>query len=271
MPFVHLHAPHATPSERDVFLVIHADRLLAGPDISGAVLLPDFTALTQWEHIDVSPLHVGHIDGRPCWLCAVESAETAPPPGWEWHENRALLSVLTPAQSHAISCARQLLWWDRRHRFCGACGTPTIEMADERARRCPSCAAIFFPVVSPAVIVAVTRGDELLLAHNRHFRAGMFSLLAGFVEPGETLEQAAMREVREEVGIEIDDLRYVASQPWSFPNSLMVGFRARHVRGELAVDGKEIEQAGWFRRTSMPEIPRPGTVARLLIDDWRRE
>lgn len=271
MAFVHLHAPNVVPTASDICLVIQADRLLARPEVEAAVGLPEFAALAGWSGSAVAPLHAGLIDGRPCWLVTVENADAPTPAGWEWHETRALLGVLTPAQTHAISCARQLLWWERRHRFCGACGTPTVVVAEERARRCPGCGALFFPAVSPAVIVAVTRGDELLLAHNRNFRAGMFSLLAGFVDPGETLEQTVVREVREEVGIEIGDLRYVASQPWSFPNSLMMGFRARHVRGDLVVDGKEIEQAGWFRRDALPEVPRPGTVARLLIDAWLRE
>jgi NAD+ diphosphatase len=172
---------------------------------------------------------------------------------------------------HAVSCARELQAWQSRSRFCGCCGTPTVVVTDERARKCPSCNALFFPTISPAVIVAVTRGDQILLAHNRNFRPGMFSLLAGFVDPGETLEQAAIREVREEVGIEIGALRYVTSQPWPFPNSLMLGFRAQHERGEIFVDGKEIEQAGWYSRDALPEIPRVGTVARLIIDAWLRE
>lgn len=146
-----------------------------------------------------------------------------------------------------------------------------VESPDERARRCPNCSAVYFPSVSPAVIVAVTRGDELLLAHNRNFRPGMFSILAGFVDPGETLEQAVVREVREESALEIGDVHYVKSEPWPYPNSLMLGFRARHVSGEIQVDGKEIEVAGWYKRTALPEIPRPGSLARFLIDQWLRE
>jgi NAD+ diphosphatase len=214
---------------------------------------------------------VGLVDGRPHWLCAVEKADAAPPAGWHWHDTRALLGLFSPEQWQAISCARQLLWWERRHRFCGVCGTPTLVVADERARRCPKCGASFFPAASPAVIVAVTRGDELLLAHNRNFRPGVFSLLAGFVDPGETFEQAAEREVREEVSIRISELRYVASQPWSFPNSLMVAFRARHAGGEIAVDRKEIEEARWCRRSAMPQTPNPGTIARRLIEQWLHE
>lgn len=270
MAFAHLHAPSAKPAPSDYCVTVQSDRLLARPDVSAAITLPDVATLASWAAARSPLLHLGVLDGHPCWTCAVESPETPAPVGWEWHDTRALLSELTPAQWHAVSCARQLVWWDRRHRFCGTCGTATIDVPEERARRCPACAALYFPVASTAVIVAVTRGDELLLAHNRNFRAGMFSLLAGFVDPGETLEQAAVREVREEVSLEIGDLRYVTSQPWSFPNSLMVGFHARHVAGEISVDGREIEQAAWYTRATLPEIPRLGTVARTMIEAWRQ-
>lgn len=268
MSFVHLHAPHAKPAAADICLVIQADRLLTRADVIDAISLPAFGALSEWSGVSVRLMHVGLMDGVPVWLCPIEATETVAPEGWQWHDTRALVGVLSPEQSHAISCARQLSWWDRRHQFCGVCGTPTLEVPEERARRCPQCTALFFPAVSPAIIVAVTRGDELLLAHNRNFRPGMFSVLAGFVDPGETLEQAVAREVREEVGIELDDIHYIASQPWPFPNSLMLGFRARYVSGEIAVDGKEIEQANWYQRTALPDIPRRGTVARSLIDGW---
>lgn len=271
MAFVHLHAPAATPSAGDLCFAIEGDRLLARPNVDCTVGLPDFGALAGWAAVPPAPLHVGRIDGRACWLMTVEAAGCEAPSGWAWHETRGLLGVFTPAEWHAVSCARQLAWWERHHQFCGRCGTPTVVVAEERARRCPECGALFFPTASPAVIMAITRGDELLLAHNRNFRPGMFSLLAGFVDPGETFEQAVAREVREEVAVEVTDLRYVTSQPWAFPNSLMVGFRAVHVSGEIRVDGKEIEAAGWFRRDALPEIPRVGTVARLMIDAWRNE
>jgi NAD+ diphosphatase len=271
MAFVHFHAPAAVPAAGDLCLVIEGDRILVRPDAQSAVGLPDFGVLAGWAETPRAPVHVGRIDDRACWLLPVGTMECVPPSGWEWQDTRGLIGLFTPEEWHAVNCARQLAWWERHHRFCGGCGTPTVGLPEERARRCPQCGALFFPSASPAVIVAITRGDELLLAHNRNFRAGMFSLLAGFVDPGETLEQAVAREVREEVAVEIAGLRYVTSQPWAFPNSLMVGFRAVHMSGELAVDGKEIETAGWFRRDALPEIPRVGTVARLMIDAWCRE
>ncbi|MEO7599147.1 MAG: NAD(+) diphosphatase [Opitutus sp.] len=269
MSFVHLHSLAATPKPDDCLLVIQGDRLLAEPNVAQVVVLPRYSTIRQWSQVNVEAVHLGLIEGRALWAVIIDDAETSAPSGFAWHETRALLAVFTPAQWQAISCARQLLWWERRHRYCGVCGTPTAIVSEERARRCPQCNSVFFPVVSSAVIVAVTQGEQLLLAHNRNFRPGMFSLLAGFVDPGETLEQAAVREVHEETGIVIGSLEYVTSQPWPFPNSLMVGFRAQYVSGDIAVDGREIEEAAWFERTALPEIPRPGTIARLIIDQWR--
>jgi NAD+ diphosphatase len=271
MAFAHSHRCVSSPAPLDRCLVIQADRLLVRLDAERGVALPDIAALANWVPAEPTPFHVGKIDDQSCWSHAVADPTIAPPAGWEWHETRSLLNVLSAAQLHAISCARQLHWWQSRHRFCGCCGTPTVDGVEERVKRCPSCGALFFPAASPAMIVAITRGEKLLLAHNRNFRPDMFSLLAGFVEPGETLEQATTREVREEVGIEIAAPRYITSQPWPFPNSLMIGFRAEHRSGEICVDGKEIEQAGWFTRDALPEIPRVGTVARLLIDGWLNE
>jgi NAD+ diphosphatase len=255
-------------SKSGVCIILQGDRMLGRFESEGRLLLPDLAVVGSF----VNDTHsLGQLDGRDSWFASVADAGTLPPAGWEWLETRALLSAFSASQLQAVSCARELHWWRERNRFCGCCGAPTIDVATERAKKCPQCNALFFPNASPAIIVAVTRGEQILLAHNRNFRPGMFSLLAGFVDPGETLEQAAVREVREEVGIEIGQLRYISSQPWPFPNSLMLGFRAQYVSGELLVDGKEIEQAGWFTRDALPEIPRLGTVARAIIDAWLKE
>jgi NAD+ diphosphatase len=271
MSFVHLHAPQAVPDPGDSALAMRGDRMIARLESDGAIVIPPFSAVHGLLRPSEPPLHVGRLDGRVCWLCPFDNADAAAPGGWEWLEIRSLLPTLNGAQWQALACARQLQGWRSRHRFCGCCGTATVDAADERAKRCPKCGASFFPSAAPAVIVAVTRGDRLLLAHNPNFRPGMFSLLAGFVDPGETLEQAVVREVREEAGIEIGDLRYVTSQPWPFPNSLMLGFRAVHRSGEITVDGREIGEAGWFTRDALPDIPRIGSISRELIESWRRE
>ncbi len=156
--------------------------------------------------------------------------------------------------------------WDLSHRFCGRCGAATVLKEGEQARECPACRSLSYPRISPAVIVAVVRGDRILLARAARSPPGLYSVLAGYVEPGETLEECVRREVREETGIEVANLRYFASQPWPFPHSLMIAFTAEHASGEIAVDGVEILDAGWYRADGLPGIPGPMTVARRLID-----
>ncbi|MDR0760136.1 MAG: NAD(+) diphosphatase [Treponema sp.] len=165
--------------------------------------------------------------------------------------------------------AYHVMQWRRESVYCGVCGGRNIDAPDELARLCPVCGRREYPRISPAVIVLVTNDrDEVLLAHNKKFAAGFYSLIAGFNEAGENLETTVEREVREEAGINIRNIRYEASQPWPFPNSLMLGFTARHVRGEICPDGEEIEDARWFRRDALPKLPGPGSVARYLINQW---
>lgn len=167
--------------------------------------------------------------------------------------------------------AVQLVEWARTHRFCGRCGTQTELANGERAMRCPSCKLLSFPRLAPAIITLVERDGEALLARGRLFAVPMYSCLAGFVEPGETLEEAVHREVREEVGVELADVRYVASQPWPFPHSLMLGFRATWGSGDIVIDEKEIMDARWYRRDALPQIPPRLSIARRLIDEWLDE
>ena len=164
--------------------------------------------------------------------------------------------------------AVQLVEWARTHRFCGRCATPTEQQQGERAMRCPSCGLLAFPRLAPAMITLVSRGDEVLLARGVQFRSPVYSCLAGFVEPGESLEGAVVREVREEVGVEVGDVRYWGSQPWPFPHSLMIGFTAEWKRGDIDMDPAEIVDAQWFRRDNLPPIPPPISIARKLIDAW---
>jgi NAD+ diphosphatase len=165
--------------------------------------------------------------------------------------------------------AVQLVDWDRNHRHCGRCGTATEPVPGERARGCPDCGLLAFPRLAPAVIALVERPDgAALLARGRNFPVPMYSCLAGFVEPGETLEEAVAREVHEEVGVEITDVRYVASQPWPFPHSLMIGFEAVWESGDITIDEGEIVDAGWYTPDDLPMIPPAMSIARTLIDRW---
>jgi NAD+ diphosphatase len=172
--------------------------------------------------------------------------------------------------------AVQIVEWARTHRYCGRCGEPTEPAAGERAMRCPRCRLLSFPRLAPAMITLVTRGEsgpdqEALLARGVQFRAPMYSCLAGFVEPGETLEGAVVREVREEVGVEVGDVHYAGSQPWPFPHSLMLGFRASWIGGDIVCDPAEILDANWYRKDDLPPIPPGISIARKLIDVWLAE
>lgn len=166
--------------------------------------------------------------------------------------------------------ASQVLHWDETHRFCGKCGSKTHDKKDEMAKVCPNCGNLMYPVICPAIIVAVTKGDKILLAHNGGFEEGLYSLIAGFVEAGEPIESTVEREVFEEVGLKVKNITYYKSSSWAFPNSLMLGFFAEYESGEIKVDGKEIIHADWFSKDNLPTIPGKFTVARKIIDEFIR-
>lgn len=184
----------------------------------------------------------------------------------------ALAASVPEIEWHVAGRAVQLVAWRQTHRFCGRCGVATVDVPGERAMRCPQCRLMLFPRLAPAVITLVTRPDgRALLGRNANFPIPMFSCLAGFVEPGETLEQAVAREVHEEVGVRVQRIRYQGSQPWPFPHSLMIGFRAEWASGDIAVDGTEIAEADWFAPDDLPPIPPKLSIARTLIDAWLAE
>jgi NAD+ diphosphatase len=242
---------------------------------NGEVLLTDDGEFPLGTAIDVGvagagePVLLGLLAGVPALAVGVEPG-TEPRHGMEFHELRALSASLPERRWVLAGRAVQIVEWTRTHRFCGRCATPTEPSPGERAKRCPACGLLAFPRLAPAVITLVERGDEILLANGRAFGVPMYSCLAGFVEPGETLEEAVRREVAEEVGVELADVRYFASQPWPFPHSLMIGFTATWAANEIEIDPEEIVAAGWFRADAMPLIPPGLSIARWLIDDWLR-
>jgi NAD+ diphosphatase len=210
--------------------------------------------------------YLGTLDGVGCFATSLDGVDI--PPDLEPRGLRALYGVLDDDLWAIAGRAVQIVEWERTHRFCGACGTPTEPHAHERARRCPACRHLAFPRLSPAVIMLVTREGQALLARGRRFPEPMYSCIAGFVDPGESLEEAVVREVREETGIEVENVRYFGSQPWPFPHSLMIGFTAEYAGGEIAVEEEEIVDAGWFAPDELPLLPPPLSIARRLIDDW---
>ncbi|MBP7263569.1 MAG: NAD(+) diphosphatase [Spirochaetia bacterium] len=193
--------------------------------------------------------------------------EDAPAPnGWEWRPLRAAVMALPEDAWLPAARAMAFMRWREATRYCGRCGGRNQDKADEPARVCSACGALSFPRISPAVLAVVRRGDKLLLARNAASRLGFWSLIAGFVEPGERFEDCVRREVREEVGLDIRVDGYLGSQPWPFPDQLMIGFKASWASGELAPDGVEIAEAGWFGPDDHPPLPNPGSLSRRLID-----
>lgn len=194
-------------------------------------------------------------------------AAGAPAPGgWEWRPFRQVIGALPESEWLGAARAMAFVHWRASTRFCGRCGARNGDKADEIARVCPACGAMSFPRISPAVLAAVRKGDRLLLAHNAANKTGTWSILAGFVEPGETFEGCVRREVLEEVSVEVEPRGYLGSQSWPFPDQLMVGFAVDWKAGELKPDGVEIAEAGWFGPDDHPPLPMHGSLSRRLID-----
>lgn len=254
-------------NESAYWLLRCENRIFTSDPQSPATLFPFARAADVVSPTGVLP--VGEWQGRPCYAADVASAPAHL--AGEWHTLRALFGLGGSEAFALAGRATQLLDWQNNHRFCGHCATPTTVRGGELAMGCPQCGLLAYPRISPAVMVLISRGDQLLLARSPHFRPGVFSALAGFVEAGETLEQCAVREVREEVGIEIANLRYFSSQSWPFPNSLMLAFFADYAGGVITPQASEIEAADWFAVDALPELPDQLSIARQLIDAWRHE
>jgi NAD+ diphosphatase len=235
--------------------------LLLGADAG----LPSETvldALGPWRE----SLVFGMLDGLTCEM-RVWPADTAIPPELGKGHYRQLWHCWEAERLHAYSRAQQLATWLQQHRFCGACGEALVTRADEPARECPACGLKAYPRISPVCIGLVRRGEELLLARSPHFPPGVYSALAGFLEAGESAEDCLRREIREEAGIEIANIRWFGSQTWPYPHSLMMGFMAEYASGELQPQIGEIEDLRWFRKDRLPALPHPSTIAYQMIKD----
>lgn len=257
-----------SPARKRWILVQSGSVLFTSNPAPGTVLMPD-------------PLPAGLACGAPVYLgtrgdtiyYAVEvPGGAAPPDGWQPSPVRELSGRVPESDMAVASYAVRILDFDRSTTFCGRCGAKTRPLTTERARICTACSRIVYPRISPAIIVLIKKGEEVLLARSPRFPQGVFAVIAGFNEPGENLEQTVHREVREEVGIAVRNLRYFGSEPWPFPDSLMIGFVADHAGGEIRIDNQEIEAAGWFTRDTLPPVPSVESISRALIEAWiRRE
>jgi NAD+ diphosphatase len=258
--------PPAHRSDPAWWFVFMGDKLLVHVD-SPAVRVPCLQNVSELGFAVLRKHYLGQLDHRHCYSAEV-SEETVAPAGMAFEGLRQVYGRLDEDLFWIATRGVQIVDWDRTHQFCGRCGAPLEPKATERAKLCPHCGLHHFPRLAPAIIVLVERGHELLLARSRHFAKGMYSVIAGFVEPGETLEEAVVREVREEIGIAIKDIKYFGSQPWPFPHSFMIGFTATYASGEIVLEDPEIEDAGWFTRDNLPPLPGKISIARKLIDGF---
>ena len=211
--------------------------------------------------------YLGILNGDDLWVRVI-SAETLLPANFQWLGLRSQLEQLSAEYFQLAGRALQIAQWFYDHRFCGCCGQPTQEDNIDRAKVCIQCNLRFYPRISPCMIVLVTRGDEVLLAHHKRANRVVYSTLAGFIEAGESVEDCIRREVMEEVGLTLGDISYFRSQPWPFPGQLMLGFFAEYQAGEIHIDPTEIVDAKWFRYDQLPQVPASASVAGQLIADY---
>ena len=234
-------------------------------------LLPSVTAIDGLGIEATRTQYLGAWDQQHCYSAELPG-DFKPPEGFATKDLRMLFGALEPELHALAGRAVQIVEWDRTHQFCGVCGGQTEVSSTDRSRSCPDCAIPMYPRLSPAMIVAVERGDEILLGRSHNFPPGIFSVLAGFVEPGESAEEAVIREVYEETRITVEDVRYFGSQAWPFPNSLMLGFTARYASGSVDTDhDDEMEAADFFHVNELPAtFPGKISISQWLLEDFVR-
>lgn len=273
IPFTPATRPPAEPISAAVWFIFRGTDLLVLDGGETAVLPPtadEFRLLRThylgWLEEETAVIH--------CFAAEV-AAEAEPPTGMQFIGLRQLFERLPMVHLWLAGRAVQIIDWDRTHQFCSRCATPNAILDHERAKKCPNCGLVTYPRIAPAIIVRVDRlidgVPHLLLARNGRWRPNWYSVLAGFVEPGETLEDCVHREVFEEVGLRVKKVRYFASQPWPFPNSLMVGFTAEYASGDIVLEEEELADANWFTADNLPNLPSSMSIARRLVDAFIEE
>ena len=266
MTFVSTAEPPLTPPENAFWFFFRKQRLLVIQEGENT-RIPKTPDLKKTNLSAEGQHFFGMLNGRPCYASGLGSDEAIPEP-FSAMELRQVFRRFETDGIQAAGLAGHLLAWHRNHQYCSRCGKPNEDKEGERAKICPECGLINYPRLSPAIIVSVVRDGKILLAHSTRFPENFYSVLAGFVEPGETLEACVRREVFEEVGISVKNISYFGSQPWPFPDSLMMGFTAEYAGGEIKEDGVEISHADWFEPDRLPRIPPRISIARKLIDGF---
>jgi NAD+ diphosphatase len=261
--YLPLVVPPAQRNEPAIWFAFHRGELLMAQSADDAQL-PRAHDVADLGVSTVRSLYLGTYDGHHCYVSELEHANDLPA-GHAMHGLRAVFTLVEEPLAVLAGRAYQIIEWDRNHQFCSRCGTPTVARTEERARACPKCRFTVYPPVSPAIMILIKRGREVLLGRKKDWAPNRYSALAGFVEPGETLEDTVRRETREEVGVEVENIRYFGSQPWPFPHSLMVAFVADYAGGEIRPDGIEIEEARFFDAAQLPQLPPSISISRRLI------
>ena len=271
MSFVPLYKlQRAVPAPEDKLLIIDRQgRVYLQKDESGNLTIPDAGKFAELCSVELPEL--GNFRGKNCYGCRWET-DTPPADDLYVTDVRETLSAVDPAVKKLLLRGKPILEWLAQRKYCTVCGAKLVDHEQEEARYCPECRMLYFPKISPAVIVLIKRDDgKVLLAHNCKFRHKVYSLIAGFVEAGESAEDAVRREVREEVGLEIKNIQYKYSQSWPFPDSLMLGFTAEYASGELRPDGEEIVDANFYDIDEFPPLPGHGSIARRIIEEYIAE
>lgn len=252
-------ALHPKEERAASWFILAGDRLLLSDHNMG---IPDDIPFELQREI-----YLGTLENRHLFAGEAMNVDQIPK-GWLWINLRTLYGVISDEHYAIAGRAMQLINWDRIHKYCGCCGKETFIRETERCRECPSCGHLAYPKLAPAVLALVKKENKILLARSPHFPEKFYSVLAGYVDPGETLEQCIHREVYEEVGLAVKNICYFGSQPWPFSQSLMIAFTCDWQAGEISIDQSELTHADWFDRTNLPQLPPLLSISRMLIDSY---
>jgi len=251
-----------TSSDAYLFLFDHDELLIrVNNGIAQIPLASDVQSFMSQPTITHS---IGILHGHECFIATIGNDNL--PEDFSFAKVRPLYGQLEDDFFWFAGRASHIMNWMKNNKFCGCCGSPMHVFSLELAMECSQCGHLVYPRISPAIIVAVTRNNQILLAHSKRFAPNRYSVIAGFVEPGETLEECVRRELKEEVGVAVHNIQYFGSQPWPFPDSLMVAFTAQCSNEEITIDNQEITAAAWFSAGNLPDIPDKPSVGRQLID-----
>ena len=257
-------APHPVETQPGYWFAFCQNRMLVRNQ-DGRLEVP---WLDNPDDLKLQPLRVhtlGELEGKKCFSAELP-ADCQAPAGLQFSDLRAFYTGNEEDLYLVAGRAFQMVQWDQTHQFCGRCGTPTQYLKGETAKICPACKFTSYPRISPAIIVAVIKDDQILLSRYAGRLSNWHTIIAGFLEPGETLEECVQREVLEEVGLQVKNIRYFGNQPWPFPNNLMIGFVADYAGGEIKVDGVEIASAAWYTATQIPPTPPKMSISGEIID-----